>query len=126
MVIDYEYGKKIKKKALTHFVEDFIKEVSPELDEIYDAVLKGIRPLTITTAPDEKKREEALKYFKENNEKFKYISRRYLMGKSLYAFSGGQERRDFEGRLLEKMCDDYGLGEFSERYLYELKTKIDQ
>ena len=72
--------------------------------------------------PDDWRR-AALERFDETK-KWKYIKRDYLEDDELYALNPGQEKRDFEGRLLQKIIIDSGLGKHGAQKLRSIMQRI--
>lgn len=101
-------------------VIELLKKVRPEIESIFAEIKKvGFTSQVI----DEKEwMKAALNQFDNNN--FEYIKREYLEDKQIYFFSGGQEKRDFIGKVLKEIIKKNGLGTFGYQLLYNIYKSI--
>jgi hypothetical protein len=65
-----------------------------------------------------------LEAFDDSKKGFEAIKREYLEDKDLYFFVKGQEKRDFEGKILQKIIRDNGLGDYGAQLLRRLYKQI--
>lgn len=99
----------------------------PEIEEIYSSILAvGFSGNLLYDEEDLEKewKEAALNRYQQNMQRFKYIKRPYLEDSKLYAFSGGQERRDFVGRILKKIMQENKLGRHGAQRLYIMYSQL--
>lgn len=90
--------------------------VSEEVERLYTAIKKKCRPLK--DAEPKQIREAVLEEFSQNVNFFDHTQSDYLKDKDLYILTYKQEKRDFIGRLLKKIADDWGLGITNWQALY--------
>jgi hypothetical protein len=100
-------------------IKNVVLEAEPEIDEIYSSVKKVGFSGRLVKGP-EKWREAALERYDDSSHGFNLIIREYLEDMDLYEFASGQERRDFYGRLLNKIIRGRGLENYGAQRLYRL------
>ena len=104
--------------------DDLLTKASPEIEKLYKPIkeigFSGRNP----NADDAAWREAALQHFHKNQKQFKLVKREYLEDKDLYAFTVGQEARDFKGSLLQKIVEGKGFGKQSAQKLAKLQRQI--
>ena len=119
---------KLQKSPASNQITDLINKARPEIQTVYEAI-KSVgfsSGKSGKSIPSERSWQyTALDKFDRNKGKFKYIKKDYLEDKSVYAFTGGQEKRDFVGRMLQKMIFDRDLGKKSCKNLYNEYKKTD-
>jgi len=101
-------------------IMELINAARPEIEPLYAAVKKvgfSGRKVKIT---EKQWQNAALAYFDRHRNEFKIVKREYLEDKELYFFSGGKERRDFIGKVLQRITVDQGLGLKSAQGLYAM------
>jgi hypothetical protein len=126
MVIGERYGDRIARKPYPIEIEEVISDANGEVEAVYNYIKKTVG--FSKKSDQEKLRNAALKYYKERDGKFRFVRREHLRDYSLYSPAGGQARRDFVGKLLQKIANGRGLGEISARVLagFRRKMRIDQ
>jgi hypothetical protein len=92
-------------KTVSPEAEEIIESALPEIEEIYVAIKRVGFSGTLVGA-EEKWKEAALDRFDDSRKGFKLIKREYLEENSLYLFTVGKEKRDFEGGLLKRIVKD--------------------
>ena len=113
------------KKIISYEVLKLMENAKPELDTIFGAI-KRIGFSARVIEPEPKWKAAALIQFDLEPEKYSCIKRSFLENISLYAFSDGQNKRDFYGRILQLIIEDHGLGKYNYQVLYEsYKRNID-
>jgi len=98
-----------KRKDLYDKVD--IKEAINEIDKIYTEI-KAVGLSRKEIDHEKKWRNAALARFDDTKKEWKYIKRKFLDNHSLYSLNGGQEKRDFQARLLQKISEDQGVPSF--------------
>ena len=89
-----------KRKVLSDKVAMFIKSFVPEIKLLY----KEIRKIPSSKADAGKLwEEEVLKKFDEKKGCFKIVQRQDLIDKKIYQIASTNEKRDFVGKLLQKV-----------------------
>ena len=101
---------------------DLIRKAAPELESLHAAVKKGGYNIPEPN-PEERYKERALKKFQEKGRSFIFVKKQYLEDKNVYLFGGGQEKRDFIGKVLQKIVEDYGLPRRGYQTLYQFYLK---
>jgi hypothetical protein len=99
-----ELPKKIKEKIRHDYqveIEQLIKEAMPEIEIIYTAVKEKVGFSGRDNVGEKDWQAAALKIFDKDVSQFTFIKREYLEEKKIYFFTGGQERRDFVGGILQ-------------------------
>jgi len=119
---------KINKKAINRAklpktLLPLFRIVKPEIDKIYGAV-KNIGFSSGLIDAERKWKGAALEAFDDSVKGFEAIKREYLEDDDIYFFSGGQERRDFEGKILQKIIRGNGLGVYGAQFLRDLYKAI--
>ena len=100
-------------------ITSIMKKAKPEIERIYSSI-KSVGFSGQKGFADKDWKEAALRCFDESEKPFKCVKREYLENIGLYAFSGGQEKRDFNKGILKKIMKGSGLGDFSEQLLGDL------
>lgn len=103
-------------------VIELLKKVRPEIESLYAEIKKV--GFTSQVIDDKEWKKAALNQFDNNKFEYIYIKREYLEDKQIYFFSGGQERRDFIGKVLQKIIQKNGLGTFGYQLLYNTYKSI--
>jgi len=110
----------------TENVEDkltwMFKLVSNEVEKLYEAIKKNCRPFR--NAEIEQIRKAVLEEFSQNVNYFDEIKSYYLEDSDLYILTDRQEKRDFIGRLLKRIADDWALGITNWQALYKEYRKF--
>ena len=114
--------KKDNKKEIETALAPLMNFIKPEINEIF-AAIKKVGFSSNADATDENWRKAALNAFDNSKNKFQAIKREHLLDINLYAFSYGQEPRDFERRLLPKIILGLGLGDYKGTFLREIYRK---
>jgi hypothetical protein len=95
-----------------------IEEAMPEIQDIFSAI-KRIGFSGRLPEPEIAWKEAALKRFDDSKKGYESIKREFLEDDDIYRFTGGQEKRDFEAKLLLKIIRDRDLGNYGEQKLRE-------
>lgn len=105
-------------------LQTILAEAKPEVEELYTAIKGvGFSGLKVEAAPEQWKR-AALECFDNHPHKFSLVKLEYLEKDNLYAFSPGQEARDFKGSLLKMIAEEKGFTDMFARPLYEQYKRI--
>ena len=107
-------------------VKWIIKEVRREIDLLYAAVKRVGFSGRAVNATEVNWQYAALDCFDSHKDEFDIVRREYLEDKGIYLFSNGKERRDFIGKLLQRIMEERGLGRQSYAHLYELFRLTDK
>ena len=115
----------IKEKILGEAFFRLFQTVKPEIDKLYNAISSVGFSSSIHNA-EKKWKKAALEAFDDSKKGFKAIKREYLEDNNLYYFAGGQAKRDFEGKIFQKIIRDNGLGHYGSQLLRGIykKSKI--
>lgn len=95
----------------------------PEIKEIYSAI-KNIGFSSRIVDAEKKWKTAALNRFDDSKKGFEFIKREYLEDDDIYRFTSGQERRDFEGKVLQIILRDRSLGKHGAQFLRNLYKGI--
>jgi len=93
-----------------------------EIYKLYQHIKKEVG-FTYRVGEDDWKR-SALSYFDKNRNSFNLIKREYIEDQKLYLFSGGQESRDFEKAILQKVFRNEGLGKWGKDFLVKIRKNM--
>ena len=126
LVVDLEFGKKIRKIILIGEIEHLIKGAMLEIHQIWNYLKKHEKVKNGSRYIEKRYRNIVLKYFDSYNERFKYIRRQYLEDWNVYSLRETQAFGDFSSKLLQKIVADYGLADFSPKFVNELRIKIEK
>jgi hypothetical protein len=102
-------------------IEDLIRRIRPEIELIYTEIKKIP---DITAGADKLWKKAVLKKWKENKNKMKLLKQAYLEDDKLYAVYGSNKKRDFVGKVLQKIVEDQGLGSIGVQNLFKKYTSI--
>ncbi len=103
--------KAINRATLFEAFTPLMVSVKPEIEKIYSAI-KSIGFSSRLFDAERKWKGAALEAFDDSIKGFEAIKREYLEDDDLYFLTGGKERRDFEGKMLQKIIKDCGLGKY--------------
>lgn len=116
----YLKDKTRRRKFLPEEAKRILKEAKVEAERIYLA-LKTVGFSTYVRAIEWEK--AALSSFDDSKRGFKYIKREYLEDKKLYELSGGKEKRDFIGRLIQIVVEERGFRKYGVQFLLDTNPK---
>lgn len=105
-------------------LQSLLTEAGPEVEALFASIKEVGFSAQNLNANDETWQEVALHHFDKNQKHFSLVKREYLEDKDLYAFTLGQEARDFKGGVLQKICEGMGLGKQSAQKLAKLHRQI--
>jgi len=111
MVIALGAKKALRRLNLSEAFWPLMRLVKPEIEKIYSAI-KSIGFSGYLVDAKKKWKMAALEAFDDSKKGFETIKREYLEDDDLYDLTTGKERRDFEGRMLQKIFEDCGLGKY--------------
>ena len=100
---------------------NLIKRAKLEIEILYGAV----REIGFTRAQGDKDwQKAALEKFQESKDDFTLIKKKFLEDDDLYLFAVGKERRDFVGKILQKILVDNNLPPGDYQKLYKKFKKL--
>ena len=105
-------------------ITSIMKNAKPEIERIYSSI-KRVGFSARKHISDEEWRAPALRSFDEHENAFEYVKREYLEDINVYALSPGKEKRDFYGRILQKIISGTGVGNFSRQSLLNLYKSLE-
>ena len=105
-------------KGFSSEVRDLILKSKHEVETIYGAIAQVGFPGDVPDI-DKKWKRAAIREYERDPERFEFLRKEYLEDKGIFAFTGGQERRDFIGRILKHIIKDHGLGSHGYQNLYK-------
>ena len=94
-----------------------IQSVKPEVESVFSA-LKEVG----FTADPETWQPAVIEEFKKSD--FHYIKQEFLEDKNIYVFNPSKEKRDFIGKLLQKIVKDNGFAAGSYSDLYKIYNAV--
>ena len=116
--------RKKKEKVFPEEGISVLEKALPEIEEIYFAV-KVVGFSSRLVDAESKWRSAALKRYDDSRRGYKFIKREYLEDEGIYRLTAGQEKRDFEGKLLQKVIKDNKLGRYGIQLLRGIVKNID-
>ncbi|MHA2475340.1 MAG: hypothetical protein ACXAES_19145 [Promethearchaeota archaeon] len=118
LTIDH-HKKKDLYKTLKEAFDPLFKIIKPEMERIWPAIKKVGFSGRLVDA-EAKWKNAALECFDDSKKGFEAIKREDLEDESLYFFTVGKEKRDFESRLLKKIIERAGLGTYGGQNLRDI------
>jgi hypothetical protein len=124
-----EIGKKDSRKTeCSDEIKLLLKKIKPKLETLYNALKKDrLTKKDENLNEDERQnlfQKNVLKEYRKNHSKYKFIDEEYLQNPKLYILTVQKEKRDFIGRLLNKIVQNKGLGSYGAQYLYNCYLTI--
>jgi hypothetical protein len=80
-----------------------ISQAAGEIDEAYRVIMQEGGGWSRQTSNPDKRKAAVLDWYQRNHHRLLYLREPYLQDPALYEDRGGQEKRDFESRLLAKV-----------------------
>lgn len=82
-----------------------ISQAAGEIDEAYRVILRNGGGWSRRISSPDKRKSALLDWYQRNHHRLLYLREPYLQDQALYEDRGGQEKRDFESRLLAKIVE---------------------
>jgi hypothetical protein len=98
-----------------------ISDLVPKLNAIWDELVGQVGFTRTQTNGKQKRKKVALAVFESDD--FSPVRRHHLDDDNLYEYGGGQEKRNFIKKLLQKVVDEKGFSRRSQKELYEIYKK---
>lgn len=92
-------------KNLSRKVEYLLARALAEVDEAYQAAKAAPGGFSGRRGKPESRREAVLIWFRENRDRLKVLEEKHLQDRKLYVDGTGQEKRDFQARLLRNIIE---------------------
>ena len=102
---------------------ELMKKVRPEIEILYNA-LKAVGFSGRLVDAERKWKNAVLTEYEKNLSYFQYIKREHLEDNSVYEFTETKARRDFIGKIIQKVISEKGLGPDNYSKLYNIYTRL--